>query len=264
LDSATGRRVAETQGQRALWRQPPWPLDAQRIAVTPAGRQVALFDFITGKPLWQHEADRKFTASGEPPQVIGNTDCLLCCIARNYGHELDRLDLRTGARLWPQPLLLRDRPDLRRAALDETALYVEAGGALEAIALANGLRRWRQPLTGGSNWQVHLTKNSVLAHPVAAEVKVSATFLARRYVPLDGAALFPTLAPWSVARVVPECMWAFSQALAPSRLPVVQCDPKTGQVLHRLHFDGRGPTASVAVFDKQAVVAIGDRAWGLR
>lgn len=265
LDSATGRKVADIDSKHGVWLQPPLPLDEQRVVIAPGRRHLTMLDFISGKVLWTYEVDRKFTLSGEAPQVLGSGEHLVCCMPRNYGYELERLDVRTGARLWPQPVLLRERPNLRCAALDESSVYITAGGVLQAVALANGLRLWQQPLTGGAgNWRALLTKNYLLAHPAEAETSVNAAFLARRYLPLDGAALFPTVAPWSVARIVPECMWAFSRSQAPSKLPLVLLDPKTGKVLHRLNFDGRGPAAGVALFDKQAIVTIGDRAWGLR
>jgi outer membrane protein assembly factor BamB len=264
LDSATGRQVAEIGSKHGVWQQPPVPLDPQRIVIASGSRSLTMLDFISGNALWTHEADRKFSLSGEPPQTLGDGENLVCCISRNYGYELDRLDIRTGARLWPQPVLLRERPDLCCATLDESSVYVTAGGVLQAVALANGLRLWEQPLSGSvGTWRALLTKNYLLAHPADAEMSVNAVFLARRYLPLDGTALFPTLAPWSVARIIPECMWAFSRAQSPSQLPLVLLDPKTGKVLHRLSFAGQGPAAGVALFDKQAIVAIGDRAWGL-
>jgi len=265
LDSATGRQVAEIGGNHGVWQQPPCPLDEQRIVIVPGSRKLTMLDFISGKALWTHEPDRKFSLNGEAPQVLGSGENLVCCTARNYGYELDRLDVRTGARLWPQAVLLRERPDLRCAALDESSVYVTVGGVLQAVALANGLRLWQQPLTGGTgNWRALLTKNFLLAHPAEAETGVNAGFLARRYLPLDGTTLFPTVAPWSVARIIPESMWAFGRSQAPSKLPVVLIDPKSGKELHRLSFAGRGPAAGVALFDQQAIVMIGDRAWGLR
>src|SRR5208283_571402 len=137
-------------------------------------------------------------------------ETLVLLVPRNYGHELERLVVNTGAAAWPRPRVCRGEDiDLSHSALDDSALYLVADKLLRAIALADGKNSWEVPLTGGTGgWRACATMEFVLVHPRAAQLEFEASSVYRRLLPLDMAALllvpYPLGAgrPWTTAAAV--------------------------------------------------------------
>ena len=127
LDSLTGNELPCSL-RPGLWLRPPLVVSEQHVCVIPNVRHVVLFDLVSGREVWTHKIENPTTLNGEPPQLLTDGKTLLLGVGRNYGYELERLDLDTGERRWKTPALIRREPvDVARAALDRGAVYLAAG-----------------------------------------------------------------------------------------------------------------------------------------
>jgi hypothetical protein len=118
-------------------------------------------------------------------------------------------------------------------------------------------------LTGLGPWKAVATEKYVLAHPVRAAVKYDSALVLRRHLAFDPPALFPTLAPAPASKALTGAAVDFWARQAPSRLPLLLLEIKSGKLLHQLDFAGRGPYAAVATSAKRATVVMEGAAWGL-
>ena len=169
------------------------------------------------------------TLNGQPPQLLTDGESLLLGVGRNYGYELDRLDLDTGERRWKTPAIVRREPfDLARGAMDRGAVYITSGHVLEAISLADGTRIWDRPLTAADGgWQVIAAKNALLVHPVQSQPELNAMAMWRQSALLDFPGLLPTLASLPVGRAAGGAAIRVRQEQVPSRLACSSAIRKT-------------------------------------
>jgi outer membrane protein assembly factor BamB len=225
LDARTGATVHESATGREPWPQPPLPLPDGRFCLVPDAQHVVLFDPATGKDIWRYTLDRSVSLTGAPPQVLAGPDTVLVLAARNYGHELQRLDVKTGKPAWKDALLISRQPcDLSRSALGKDVVYVVHDQALHAHSLADGKWLWEQPL-GRGDWQAVSAGQYVIAHPQ------------------------------SVANHV-------RNLASRSGSTVALYDARDGQVVQCLNFPGED--LAVVVGPRGLAVAAGGMAWGLR
>jgi outer membrane protein assembly factor BamB len=265
VDGRTGRTIREAAtGDQGTWLQPPAPLDDRCLCVVPDARRVVMLDMASGKEIWSHKIAGTTTLSGESPQVFILGDTLLLRVPRNYGYELERLDVATGQRKWPKPVLLgRGSSNLRHAAADGSTIYMVCGNVLEALALDDGRRRWQARVEGpGDDWRVAVTKRCLLVYPRQAQSVANAHVLYRRAMPLDLCSFLPTQA--CVVRGLAGMSAEIAIGQSPGRFSIFLCDAKDGQVIQRLDFVGSGGTVQAGIFDKRLIVAMRGTAWGLQ
>ncbi len=265
LNSLTGEELPCSL-RSGVWLRAPLVVSEQHVCVIPDSRHVVLFDLVSGREVWTHKIENPTTLNGQPPQLLTDGQNLLLAVGRNYGYELDRLDLDTGERRWKSPAILRREPfDLARGALDRGAVYFVAGDVLEAVSLADGKRLWDRPLTAAdAGWQVVAAKNALLVHPLKAQPEFDELAMWRRCVLLDFPSLVPTLAPFALGRAATGTAIRIRQEQVPCRFSLLICDPRDGQLIQRSNFAGRGTAASVSVSPQGIVVVTPGAAWGIR
>ncbi|OAI46433.1 hypothetical protein AYO44_11425 [Planctomycetaceae bacterium SCGC AG-212-F19] len=265
LDSHTGKELPFAL-RPGVWLRPPVALNERQVCLVPDSRHVVMFDLLAGKEVWTHTIEGPASLTGEPPQLLAQGDTLLLGVARNYGHEVERLDAATGKRHWAAPVLFRrEAVDLGHAAVDESAVYLVAGHVLVALALTDGTRLWDRPLTGADGgWRVIAAKNALLVHPLHAQAEMDVPALWRRWLALDVAGAMPTVAPCVVGKAAIGAALVVRQEQAASRFALLVCDPKDGQLIQRCNFAGRGTKADVMIGRRSLVVGVGGTLWGLQ
>jgi outer membrane protein assembly factor BamB len=217
LDRRTGSRRHQFLTTRAPWPQPPLFLGAGQVCLVTEPHTVFLLDPAAGKELARPPLLAPTTLTGRASLVAGNGDILLLVTDRNIGPTLQRLDGRTGNALWPDERLLGNVSVAPGGmTFDHEAVYCVSGGVLSALALADGKLIWKVALPeAGRNWQVLRTADHLVAYPA----DVGARTLACR-------ALFGSL----------TLLEAFPPPGGSSAgVPVLFCDPKTGQLIQRLN-----------------------------
>ncbi|MBY0526093.1 MAG: PQQ-binding-like beta-propeller repeat protein [Gemmataceae bacterium] len=265
LDSMTGQPLGNLAAPLGRWVQPPVAVGPRHLCLACAGG-VILTEAVTGKEVWRHALDRVHSLTGEPAQVVVCEECVLLLVPRNYGCELERLDLRNGVSRWTTLLPGSiNAQGLSPAALDATAVYLSAGNTLLAIGLADGKRIWQQSLSPrDTRWHVVLTRQGLLAHPLHAFTDLEPALLMRRSLPASPGALLPTLAPLPLPSALPLILARARMEQSSSSFPVHCCDPRDGRPIQRLNFTASGTSASLAVFQRSAVVVTNGQMWGLR
>jgi tetratricopeptide (TPR) repeat protein len=246
INVKTGQRVHETAADRAFWQRPPQPVGGGRLCLVPDPGRVVLFDPATGKDLWKYNASPRSASTlvtGEPPRVLGDGKTLLVLLARNYGYQLERLNPRTGARLWKgEARLVSEAIDPDRAGFSRRAVFYVSRRVLWARSLAGGKLLWSRPLAGPvGSWRAVHCGAAVLAYPVRLRPELTWS-----WVPLgNGGVAVPV-------RARPEVT-----------IPVHCCNPKDGRLMQRLNFLARDLAFAVQVFPNRLVVGVDGRAWGL-
>lgn len=238
LDAATGRSTHEAADSRDLWPRLPLELDEHTLCVTPDSRHIALLDTQSGQCLWTHRLDGFTTRSGEIPSMLGRGKMLLCVRPANVGYFLQRLDRNSGKTVWPRSRLLTAKTvDLSTWTFDDDAVYGIEDSWLTARSLTDGEILWRRPLPDGS-WQARRVGAYLAVWP--QELGFEARF---RFRSLLG-----------------TVQWDLGPLLAPDAdFPLSCYDPKTGQVVQRLHFRVESPVRSTAA--KRKIQRDGDRIW---
>jgi outer membrane protein assembly factor BamB len=169
VDSETGRIVHERARQGSGWLRAPLPVAQGRICLVAGADRVVLFDPSTGKNLWTYKTSQwpgSTTPTGEAPQILANRETLLVLVPRNYGYQLERLDLRTGRPLWKEKArLLREACCAEWVSIDRCALYYVDRKILCARSLATGKLLWCRPLNGpDGRWQAYCAGSIVVAY----------------------------------------------------------------------------------------------------
>jgi outer membrane protein assembly factor BamB len=227
FESHTGRLAHQLPTGLEPWSQTPVAVQERRVCLVPNAHRVVMLDPASGYEVWTYALDRHASLSGEPPQVLANSQTVVVRVARNYGYELQCLDAVSGARRWPAPVYVGGTAfDLTRGVLGSTAVYFVQEGFLHARSLADGKPLWERPLTGVDHWQVVAARNYLLAYP-----------------------LHSTRRP----RVIGQ---------RPS-FQVVCCDPNDGQPVQCLNFPAPTERAGICVRDGKLAVVLGDTVWGL-
>jgi outer membrane protein assembly factor BamB/tetratricopeptide (TPR) repeat protein len=246
LDRKTGRVVRQTAADKSFWVRRPRPVGAGRLCLVPDPGQVVLFDPATGKDVWKYRggpSSASTLVTGEPPRVVCDGKTLVVIETRNVGYQLERLDPRTGKRLWKAGFrLVPEAIDPDHVAIGPSAFYYVARNVLSARSLAGGKLLWSRPLAGpAATWRAVDCGGAVLAYPAYIRLEPKWYWLALGETVLS--------LPLQVRTEV--------------TIPVLCCDPKDGRLLQRLNFPAREPAFAVQVFPHRLVVGVDGRAWGL-
>jgi len=181
---------------------------------------------------------------------------VLVAVQRNYGVDLDRLDLTDGKSLWPSGAAFLDAGDvnLANADADSERIVVPAGNRLLAVSLKDGKSLWEAKLPntpGARRWVVRMGRHCVIAYPESAVPREPVRDVLGRM--LRSLEAEPTLG-W-----LPGLLLGAYDAWVTRSVPVLLFDPETGQRLVRFDIPAAGP-ALTAYFERDlAVVATGDR-----
>lgn len=170
LDAATGNRLAVTPAGAASWDQPPVRIDPHRIVSVADPRRLVLLDTETGQTVWSRGVDRPLSLSGERPLLSAGRGGLVVFVPRNYATTLQRLDVATGASLWPDEVLVGpQRLAPGSAVVDEERVCYATGGVLTTRGLSDGRQLWRQPLPDGvPEWRLVRASSLLLVFPSAS------------------------------------------------------------------------------------------------
>ncbi len=238
LDAATGRTIHEAADTHDLWPQAPLELDERTLCVTPDNRQVVLLEAQSGRCLGTHPLSGVTTASGEIPSVQGRGHVLLCVQPVNIGYLMQRLHCTSGKAMWPQPQLLAAKM-LERGAwdFDAEAVYTIEDRFLVARSLVDGKLLWRRPLTAVDG-QVRRVGDYLAVWPQTFGNEVRFRFRS----------------------FLGTVQWDLGPLLAPEAVFPVSCyDPKTGQLVQRLHFRIESPIRTMLA--KRRTQDEGERVW---
>jgi outer membrane protein assembly factor BamB len=239
LDATTGRQIHESADSRDLWQRPPQELDERTLCVTPDHRNIVLLDAQTGQCLWTHRPEGVTILSGETPSVLGRGNSLLCVQPANFGYFLQRIDRASGNTVWSRLLAARTL-DLDAWTFDADAVYTIEDRLLTARSLVDGEVLWRRPLPA-DGWQVRRVGDyvAVFPQPFAAETRF-------RFRSLLG-----------------TVQWDLGSLFASEAVFPLSCyDPKTGELVQRLHFRIESPLRTT--LEKRRFQDENDRAWILR
>jgi outer membrane protein assembly factor BamB len=202
-------------------------VEDQALCLAPDAHSIAQIGASTGQTKWEHALTEATTLTGEPPQLVGGKDVLLALIPTNLGDQLVRLDPATGRQLWKEPILLagKSRPvEPAGWAWDGEAVYFEQAGRLCARSVADGKLLWAKPLAGAqAPYHTRRLRDWLLTYPVITDaVRIQFRFL------------------WG------SVQWE----LSPGRddgFALLNCHPKTGQVIERINLPPDPPRLSVHV-----------------
>jgi outer membrane protein assembly factor BamB len=238
LDVATGRPIHEASDSRDLWQRPPLELDAHTLCLTPDSQHITLIDAQTGKRLWTHRLAGVTTRSGETPSLLGRGNVLLCVQPANIGYFLQRLDCTNGRAVWLRPRLLASKTlDQGAWTFDSDAVYSIEDRWLTARSLSDGEILWRRPLPAGC-WQAQRVGDYLAVSPQAFGIDMRLRFRS----------------------MLGTVQWDLGPLLAPEAVFPLSCyDPKTGQLVQRLHFRLESPARTTLM--NRRFQETGERAW---
>jgi outer membrane protein assembly factor BamB len=244
LDAADGRLIFAGPTVAEPWLQAPLALDRDHWCLTIDCKRVVLLDPATGKTHWTHEIPGSTTADGVLPLVFGNGESLTLLIGRNFGCCLQRIDPRTGKKVWEQERLVSNGPiALEAAAEGDEATYLIADNVLSAYALKDGRFLWERVLSGPKgNWRLALHQSQLIVYP------------------LEPAGLeFHLRGPFGWL----ECTCAsFDVDQSEQGFPVILADPDSGRLDQRLNFTA--PSARVRLTARFNLFAAAEPEIGLR
>jgi len=172
LDAATGRLLrrddAEPTDDLRL-------LDNRRGLLVAERRVVRLLDLATGEAAWSWPVPAVTTSRQEPLRVLPVGGTVWVQVPVNVGHELYRLDARTGKPLAELPRLLRVEPlELSAGRVLGDIVFLVEGTEVVARSTLDAAVRWRQLLPPGpATYRLQVAGDEVLAVPSA--VRIAAT-----------------------------------------------------------------------------------------
>lgn len=146
LDSRSGSLTQPDESESTQRRQPLRFLGNPPLCICSVHDGILAFEPATGRQVWKIAAPFPHASSGEPPQFLERDNTVLMQTACNFGFFLDRIDPRTGNKLWSESVFLGPRPlALATGDMDEQAFYCAGALGIEARGLNDGRLLWRSP-----------------------------------------------------------------------------------------------------------------------
>jgi outer membrane protein assembly factor BamB/tetratricopeptide (TPR) repeat protein len=248
--SAADGRLMYCRPATLPWPHPPLLLDAGR-AVYANGPRLHAIGLETGTEQWSYLPARDSSLSGAAPQFHRDGNDLLLVVERNYGYELERVQLADGKPDLRPQTLGRSRPDLARAAITaEVYAIPTAGGEIIALGSGAGEQRWTLKVSNvGEPWRVRATQSELLLHPEhavpRADLNAVMTAATREFAGIPSFASLQSAANMTFA------------AWSRRTFPVLAASPSDGRKLQELSIPANGPTASVVLSDRSAIIVGG-------
>ncbi len=244
VDWQTGKVVREHAAADRPWRSDPVSLSGNRIVVAEGASRVSLFE--NGRRVWDHDAGREVSLTGDPAELRHAADSLFAFVHRNHGTEIELLKPTDGKPLWASgPALVRANAiDVNATDADQERLYVPVADRLVALKLDTGREAWDVPLPYPARWRAVATANALLVFPREAVAFKPASVLASfaRYPhPRRAFGLLGTAAAEYFHRTV----------------PLLLVDPRTGRLQQRLDLPAGGLVAVDVTADGVYVAAGG-------
>jgi outer membrane protein assembly factor BamB len=241
--SAVDGRLMYRRRAHVPWPHPPLLIDANH-AVYAEGPRLHAIDLDTATEQWSYAPAGPASLSGAATQFRRDGADLMLIVERNYGCELERVQLSDGKpNLRPQ-FLSRNRADLARAAVTPNLYAIPVGN--EVIALDNGAggRRWelKLPRVANEPWRVRATRSALLVHPDQALPHASRS--------ADFAGL-PTLDRVQAAASMHYYRWS------QRTFPVMAVSVTDGKKLQELAVPCAGVRATVVLGERPAVIVGG-------
>jgi len=155
FDLATGRvlhqqllpeeAVLGAASSRNPWVQAPIVLDAERVIIGSNAQNVECINARSGRTEWSQKIAGARSLTGRCPELRREGRFLLVLIERNFGWQLDCLDVETGRKLWPAPIDLGIEPvELDALIRWKQSLIVPIGSRLFAYDLLSGRPQWQR------------------------------------------------------------------------------------------------------------------------
>lgn len=214
LDTATGKPHGPELGM-AHWISPPVFLERTRLCVATDRDEILCVNLADGKPVWTKPL-AKPTLTMAPPRLFERQGKLIVLLDSLW---LYGLDPKTGKELWERKT---GAEPLEGLAVDDGTAYFVSEGIIQAIALADGRRRWEGLVRGSSaSWHMQVVGGRVLAVPAKAELARKRAWLLGGFLPN-----VPIEVPWR-------------------DLPAVLFDAKDGKVLQQWSFKVQGPAVDL-------------------
>jgi outer membrane protein assembly factor BamB len=223
LDSRTGKTVADSSISREPWAQVPVAVGSTHVYLPASAGCVTLLDLAEGKEKRVGAPTHTVSLTGEAAQIVADRGVLLLMIPRNFGIMAQRLDASTGMPLWAEELVLSlEAITPAQLGFGREAFYLVTDNVLYARALTDGKIRWRTPLDGPQGrWRVLATPAAVIAWPMDLR---GGRFRVRGNIePVE----------WKEAGASAGSPLSATRRL---NIPVLICDPRSGQQMQRLNF----------------------------
>jgi hypothetical protein len=242
---------------RAKWVLPPAGIANKYLAVPDGPALIRLLSLTTGRLKWTNsETQRTSSLSGEPAQIRYCGGNLLMAVRRNYGVELDCLNIEDGKSLWEDgPVFLdAERINLAYADSDNDRAYLTVGQSVVAIDLKKGKMAWKAKLPdlqGVAGWVVRAGRKCVIVYPLEA--------IPREDPGTFGKRLLRTLQSHPDVWRLPGLAFGLYDAWIARTFPLLTFDLEEGRSLGTIEIPARGPYVSVCFDRDRAVVATGDR-----
>jgi outer membrane protein assembly factor BamB len=232
------------------WPQPPLLVDATH-AVYADGPRLHAIDLDTAAEKWSYVPTNQSSLAGEATQFRRDGADLVLLVERNYGFELERVQLADGKPDLRPQFLGRQRPDLARAAITPSLYAIPVGGEVIALNSGSGGERWTQklPRAGNEPWRVRATRSAVILYPERALPRTdidAATSRAARH--LGG---LPTLDRLQSAASMLYLGWSRRT------FPLLAVSPADGRKLQELAIAAEGPSAMLVLGERSAVIVGG-------
>lgn len=268
LDGRTGKLLHDLETSTSPWPTAPVVADDRHIVIASEPGKFILLDVDKGKPVWTHNVKGKVGLSGEAPVLLVRGQHVLAFTPRNWSFSLEKLDLRTGKRAWPDPIMLdRDELDTGSITADANSLFYVGHGVLHARTIRDGKEAWRAPLQNSSRnaaWRLECCHGHVIAWTKQALLDGSIGPELRRSLAFDPTSVLPTRLPLTVSKAPIAFRAAKLQSQLPSMLSVWVIEAATGQLVQRLNFTAHGPDAGLAIFHSRVAVVMNGSTWGLQ
>ncbi len=234
-----------------MWQSPPVLIDPQRAIFPAEGDRIKAIELATGREIWSRRLDGLPSLTGSAPQLRRDGSFVLALVERNYGYELERWSIDTGASLDHARFLGAEPVDLAASALGPGAFILVADRMLFAIDRESGKRLWEFPLPkrGRERWLARPARSAVLVFPEFALPHANFDWL-RDQAGREWAGV-PTLDHFQTAASI-----LYHGYLVRS-FPLLAIDRKAGKKMQELNFPVFGPRNALLLGDRLVVVSEG-------